>query len=128
MSKPVRYDLERAKIKRARVGKTEIKSFSMREVDGRDEEVATNSAKARGGSATTQEELVRLSVVAVNDVNVEHPYLAFDTWNSRARSFSLKAFNELNGMSKEEEADFLATAEEKDATPPSSLASASAID
>lgn len=119
MTQPIKFDLKKANIKRARVGKDQLDNFHMREVDGRDEEIAANMAKAKGGSATSGEEMVRLAIVAVNGKPVKQPYLQFDTWNQRARSFALKAFNELNGYTKDEEEAFLATAEEEDAPLPS---------
>lgn len=125
MNKPIRYDLVKAKIKRARAGSEELKSFHMREVDGRDEEVAAGAAKARGGQATTQEELVRVAIVGVNDRAVKQPYLQFDTWNARARAFALQAFREINGMTQDEDDAFKATGEESDAPPPSAASSAS---
>ena len=121
-----RYDFEKAKIKRARAGKVELRSFVMREIDGRDEEVAAGYVKAKNDNTTVTEEMVRLSIVSVNDQPVPQPYLAFDTWNSRARIFAVKAFNEVNGMTSKEEDDFFGTAEEVDAPLPSSGASASA--
>ena len=126
MSKPIRYDLKKAGIKRARVGNDEIFAITIRETDGRDEEVAANYAKSKGGSATAAEEMIRLSIVAVNDKAVQQPYLKFDVWNQRARSFMLKAFNDVNGLSNKEGEDFLATAEEVDDPPPSVPGEASA--
>lgn len=112
MSKPVKFDFEKAKIKRAKCGDKELKSFHMREVDGRDEEIAANVAKSKGGSASASEEMIRLAIVAVNGEPVPQPYLKFDLWNQRARAFALKAFNELNGFTAEESDTFLGTAEE----------------
>lgn len=121
MSKPVRFDFVKAKIKRARAGKTDLQSFHIREVDGQDEETAAMWAKGKGGAASSGEEMLRLSIVAVNDQPVSQPYLQFDTWNQRARAFAMKAFNDLNGYSKDEETAFLSTAEEETPTgsPPS---------
>ncbi len=114
MSTPVKFDFEKAKIKRARAGKVDLKSFHMREVDGRDEEVAANMAKNKGGSASASEEMIRIAIVAVNGEPVQQPYLQFDVWNQRARSLALKAFNSLNGFTQEEGDVFLETAEEGD--------------
>jgi hypothetical protein len=116
-TKPVKFSFEAAKIKRAKCGTTELKTFHMREVDGRDEELAANWAKNKGGAASSSEELVRLSIVAVNGDPIQQPYLKFDTWNQRARAFALRAFNDLNGFSDKEAADFLETAEEDDVAP-----------
>lgn len=114
-NKPVKYDFTKAGIKRVRAGKVLLESFHMREVDGRDEEMAANWAKSKGGSASSTEELVRLAIVAVNGQAVTQPYLQFDAWNQRARSFALRAFNDLNAFTEEEKVGFLATASEEDA-------------
>lgn len=114
-TKPIRFDLKKAKIKRARAGQEELHSFAMREVDGRDEEAAANMAKAKGGSATAAEEMIRLALVEVNDKPVKQPYLEFDLWNQRARAFALRAFTDLNGTTQEEAEGFLKTATEVDA-------------
>ena len=123
-----KYDLQKAKITRARAGKDTLLSFHMREVDGRDEEVAANMAKAKGGSASSAEEMVRLAIVAVNGKPIKQPYLQFDAWNQRARSFALKAFNDLNGYSEEEKDAFLATAEEEDVPLPSASVDSAATE
>jgi hypothetical protein len=123
----VKFDA--SKYKNLRVGKTTITGFTMREVDGADEEVAANSAKAKGGSVTPAEELVRASIVDVNGEPTRQPYLAFDTWNSRARAFALKAFKTLNGAEEEELDSFAAAAEPVgDVSPRTSGAAASATD
>lgn len=121
MSKPVKYSFEKAKIKRAKCGDTPLRDFHIREVDGRDEEVAANTARMKGGAASSSEEMIRLAIVAVNGEPVQQPYLKFDVWNQRARAFALKAFNDLNGFTAEESDSFLGTAEEEDvgASPPS---------
>ena len=121
MSKPVKFSFEKAKIKRAKCGDTPLREFHMREVDGRDEEVAANTAKMKGGAASSSEEMIRLAIVAVNGEPVQQPYLKFDIWNQRARAFALKAFNDLNGFTQDESDLFLGTAEEDEpgASPPS---------
>jgi len=96
---------------------TKLTSFTLREVDGRDEELAANTAKTKGGSVTTTEELVRYSITHVNDEPIKQPYLQFDLWTSRARGFLLQAFREVNGFKEEESDLFLKTAEEVDAQP-----------
>lgn len=114
MPKPVKFDFKKAKITGARAGNTVLESFHMREIDGRDEELAAGMAAAKGGQATGSEEMVRLAIVAVNGKPVQQPYLGFDVWNQRARSLSLKAFRTLNSHTEKEGDDFLATAEEAD--------------
>lgn len=91
---------------------TVIESFSMRETTGHDEEVAANAAKARGGSVTTYEECLRLSLVEVNGEKVAQPYLAFDRWTSKARLFVLAAYRQVNGVEEDSLAGFLAGASE----------------
>jgi hypothetical protein len=97
-------------LKGLRCGDTAITSFALREVDGQDEDIAANTAKAKGGSTTSTEELVRLSVVEVNGQPVKQPYLEFDLWNSRARAFALKAWGSINSASEAELEGFLAAA------------------
>lgn len=96
-----------------------IKSFVVREVNGIDEEEATNIAKAKGGAVTPMEEMIRLSIVEVNGEPVKHPYLAFDTWNNRARALAVQAFRSLNGTTDKEVEDFLGAAVPVDAAAPS---------
>jgi hypothetical protein len=112
-----------SKMKNVRAGGVLITSFTMREVDGQDEEVAAGAAKARGGSISSAEELIRLSIVAVNDQPVKQPYLAFDTWNSRARQLALKAWTSLNGVTEEEGDAFLSAASPVEGQQPGGAAS-----
>ena len=76
----------------------QIESITVRETNGRDEETAAEYAKAKGGSATIQEELARLSVVAFNDRPVKHELATetFDGWNSKTRGYVLIAWRDLN--------------------------------
>jgi hypothetical protein len=104
----VRWDCK--KMKNVRVGDKKLDSFVIREVDGRDEEISSGWAKAKGGTATATEELIRISIVEVNGETVKQPYLAFDTFNSRARHFVLVAFRSLNGATDDEDEAFLAAA------------------
>ncbi len=94
-------------LKNLRVGTKRITSFSVREIDGADEELAANYAKSKGGVSNAGEEAVRIAIVEVNGEAVKQPYLAFDTWNSRARSFCLNAFRSLNGTTDSEVEGFL---------------------
>lgn len=111
MSQQYEVTFKTDKLKNVRVGDKPLKSFVLREIDGTDEELASQWAKSKGGSATTGEESVRLAIVEVNGERVKQPYLAFDTWNSRARNFALVAFRSLNGTTEEEVDGFLAAAE-----------------
>lgn len=112
MPKPTKFSFKSAKIKGARAGSLVLDSFHMREIDGRDEELAAGMAAAKGGHASGSEEMVRLSIVAVNDKPVSQPYLGFDVWNQRARSLALQAFRLLNSHTEKESDSFLSTAEE----------------
>lgn len=85
-----------------------INSFVIRETNGKDEEMAARSAKAKGGAITVFEELVRLSIVKVDDEPVQMPLAAYDEWNSKTRSYILKAFQAVNGM-EDDVNDFLAS-------------------
>lgn len=114
MPKPTKFSFKKARITNARAGATVLESFHMREIDGRDEELAAGMAAAKGGHATGSEEMVRLAIVAVNDKPVQQPYLQFDVWNQRARSFALQSFRLLNSHTEKESDSFLATAEEGD--------------
>jgi len=96
-----------SKMKHVRAGSLTITSFTLREVDGQDEEIAAAAAKARGGNVSSAEELIRLSIVEVNDQPVKQPYLAFDTWNSRARALALRAWASLNSVTEDETEAFL---------------------
>lgn len=93
-----------------------IKSFTIRETNGEDEDRAAMLAKAKGGAASMMEELVRLSIVEVDGeaVNAEPgvPYAAFDKWNSKTRTFVLNAYKRLNSLSEADDAEnFLASGE-----------------
>ena len=92
-----------------------IKSFVIRETNGRDEEQAAIFAKAKGAASSSFEELVRLSVVSVNDAPVEQPFTAFDDWNSRTRMYVLQAYRSINAIESDKEVDdFLASATQQD--------------
>lgn len=86
------------------VGDEVLSSFTLRETNGKDEEYAAERAKAVGSSIT--EELIRVSIVAVNGERTVQPYLALGLWNSKARSRLARAFQELNSASEKEDADF----------------------
>lgn len=94
--------------------RTELREFTMRETDGRDEEIAAMRSSGDKGKVSSLEHLVMLSMQSVNGepVNVNgKTYLAFLDWNSRARQFAVKAYNALNAVTRDEEQDFLAAAE-----------------
>jgi hypothetical protein len=93
------YDLEK-------YGRCSIKSFDMRETNGKDEDVAALTSRAKGGAANMLEELVRLSITKVDGKPVNTgdgvPLSEYDDWSSRTRTFVLNAYKALNGISGEE--------------------------
>jgi hypothetical protein len=85
-----------------------IRTFTLRETDGDDETIATQSAaQKKDALITPSEEIVKLALVEVNGVEVEQPYDAYDRWNSKARSFAMSAYRQLNGISPQEMESFL---------------------
>src|SRR6185369_9836826 len=87
-----------------------IKSFTIRETTGRDEDLAALASKARGGTSSIVEELIKRSLTEVDGqaVNKEEgiPFQDWEKWNSATRSFVTQAFQALNGVAKED-LDFL---------------------
>lgn len=88
----------------------QIKSFVIRETDGRDEARAAMAAQSKGGAASATEEAIRLSFTEVNGepVNQGKPYELFDAWNSKSRSMAIAAWRKINQVSEKEGEDFLA--------------------
>lgn len=86
-----------------------VKSFVVRETNGEDESVAIQRAKAKGDEGTVLNEMVRLALCVVDDIQVDHrvPYLPYDNWNSRTRAMALRAFTSLNATTDKEDDDFL---------------------
>lgn len=87
------------------------KTFTVREVNSKDEDVAALNAKAKGKDGQVMDELIRLSVTEVDGEpkSPESPFMAWDTWNTRTRTMVIRAFQKLNAVSKEESDDFLST-------------------
>jgi hypothetical protein len=102
------------------VGDATLTSFTLRETNGKDEEYAAERAKAMKTSMT--EELIRVSIVAVNGERVAQPYLALGLWNSKARTRLARAFQEINSASDKEDEDF----DKADAAPEAGDADAAA--
>lgn len=90
----------------------------IRETDGIDEQDAAMRAESRGPRGTIFGELVRASVVSVDGKKVDQPFMEMERWNSRTRKLVLQGYQELNDTKDEEDAVFLATAEDVD--PPQS--------
>lgn len=88
---------------------TRIKSVTVREIDGRDEEKATLRARTQGGIATATLEMVRLSVVAVDGSAVGEDFNT-DAWGSKDRALLFACWRELNSLSQAE-SDFLSRRE-----------------
>lgn len=85
-------------------------SFHIREVNGKDEEQASVIADAKGKQGSVALELLRLSIVKVDDKPVAQPFGDLDTWNSRTRKFALDAWASINSVSQEEADGFLESA------------------
>jgi hypothetical protein len=87
------------------------KTFTVREVTSKDEDVASASAKAKGKDGQVMDELIRLSVTEVDgkDKSPESPFVEWDGFNIRTRTFIIRAFQKLNAMAKDEGDDFLST-------------------
>lgn len=96
-----------------------INSFTMREIDGKDELEAARLLQARGSTAenfqvAALEENLRISIYAVNGKKVEQPYFAMNNWSAKTRRFALEAWTLLNGVEEEDLAVFLGAAEDVD--------------
>ena len=95
----MKFDLSRRK-------GSQIKSLVVRETTGADEEVAAGWAKAKGGTATVVDGLVRISIVEVDGKAVEQPYGPYDKWNSRTRQYATVAWRMLNIVEDDDLEDF----------------------
>lgn len=93
-----------------------VKSFVLRELDGKDEMDAARWADAKTGSADNNlnammDENLRVAIVQVNDVPVTQPYLAMDQWSSKTRKLLVAAWAKLNSVEEEELEGFIEAAE-----------------
>jgi hypothetical protein len=86
-------------------------SIHIREVNGKDEEQASVLAEAKGKSGSVALELLRLSIVKVDDQPVSQPFGGLETWNSRTRKFALDAWSSINSVSEDETEGFLESAQ-----------------
>ena len=102
----IRYDLSKKK-------GCNITSVTMIETTGEDEEVAAGWAKAKGDAVSPAEELVRISICEVNDASVEQPFMDFNRWNTKTRSYVLAAWKAINIVEDSDLDDFLKTGLEK---------------
>jgi hypothetical protein len=85
-------------------------SFHIREVNGKDEEQASIMAEAKGKGGSVALELLRLSIVKIDDKPVAQPCGDLETWNSRTRKFALDAWASINSVSEDETEGFLNSA------------------
>jgi hypothetical protein len=94
-----------------------VESFTIREIDGKDELDASRILQARGSSAENWqvaafEENLRISIYAVDGNKVEQPYYNMNKWSSRTRRYLAEAWNLLNGIEDDALAVFLGAAED----------------
>jgi len=96
-----------------------ITAIALRETDGNDEWAASRNKEAKGEGANYQAELLALGIVAYWDRDGKkvaspagEPCLAFESWNTKTRGLVLRYFEDLNGTSPKDVADFLALGEE----------------
>lgn len=90
--------------------RNEISSVTIREVTGEDEMLAEANAEAKAGKGNSGLELVRLSIVEIDDEPVAQPFTQLDRYNTRTRKFIVRGFEAVNGFEEEEMDDFLASA------------------
>ncbi len=86
----------------------DAKSIVMRETNGIDEQNAALQADVRGKRSSIYQELVRLSIVKVDDADVIQPFAQLEGWSSRTRALVNKAYEDLNDLEDDEVATFLA--------------------
>ena len=105
-------------------GRCDIATFKMREVDGTDQAEAAIWAEANVDPAQKsnpvalmqqeQHEMMRLSLVEVDGVPVNHdgiPFKELDHWSLRTLRFITYAFNHMNGADSDELKNFEAEAQ-----------------
>lgn len=74
----------------------------IRETNGIDEQHAAMQADSQGAGTNIYQELVRRSIVSVDGEKVTHPFLEMTRWNSKARDFVRRAYEDLNQLKEEE--------------------------
>lgn len=79
----------------------------LRETNGEDEMQAMKFSKAQGATSSIVQELMRLAICEVDGKPAEQPFQDDKAWNSRTRSFVLKAYLKINSVEDEEEKGFL---------------------
>lgn len=98
--------------------RVDVQSITVREVNGRDEEIAAAATEAKGKHGSMVLELLRLAIVKIDGAPTAQPFGEIDKWNARTRKLALDAYISINGTTKEESEAFLASAEEEDVGAP----------
>lgn len=87
------------------------KTFTVREVNSKDEDLAAAAARAKGkeGIGAVMDELYRMSFVEVDGQprNADAPFVEWDSFNTRTRTMMIRAWQKLNALSQEDSEDFL---------------------
>jgi len=95
--------------------KCNLRSAVLRETNGIDEKQAALASDVGGPGTSIFQELIKLSIVEVDDEKAVQPLNAIEGWNSKTRALLVRAYEQLNDLQDEEIAVFLAASE--DATP-----------
>jgi hypothetical protein len=82
-----------------------FKTLVVKETDGEDE--AKAKALADANKTSLGVEIIKLAVVSLDGVPVEHPWLAFEKMSSKDRSFIGKAWERVNATPETLVNDFL---------------------
>ena len=85
----------------------DIKSIEIREIGAKEEASARGLARTKGVETSFNDELCRLSIVAVDDVPVIQPCAEYDRWNQRTRQLVFGLFMKYNVVTDKELEDFL---------------------
>lgn len=88
-----------------------VGTIHLRETTGKDEQRAVLLAKQKGDKGSFLDEMVKLSIVRVDDEPVEQPFTEIEDWSSKTRAYALKAYLKINGTDEDESEDFLSSAE-----------------
>jgi acyl-CoA reductase-like NAD-dependent aldehyde dehydrogenase len=104
----VSYDIS----KYARPGSPlSCKTFTVREVTSKDEDIAQAAAKGKGkeGISAIMDEMYRMSFTEVDGQvkNADNPFAEWDTFNVRTRTMMIRAWQKLNAVNQEDAEDFL---------------------
>lgn len=86
-----------------------FKKLVIKETSGPDELRAKALAKAKGDDGSLYEEMVKLSIVSIDDKPVDQPFESFLTMSTKDRSYIGQAFSKINSASDDLVANFLST-------------------